>query len=146
MSLRSQYKLDAEKVDNGIEIQREPNADGSIPTFRLAFMGRMNKAYAKAMDAATKPHRAAINAGKMSSELAEQIFLDVFIRTVLKGWDNVLASDVFDTEEAAGFAPYCKENALKLFESMPILYDELQEEAKNVANYRQELMEESAKN
>lgn len=148
MSLRSQYKLDPKKVEQGITVTRDPNPDGSIPTFYLHFMGRLNKEYSKALEIATRPHQAAIQAKRMNNDLAEQIFMDVFVKTVLFGWDNVLLSDVNDNPEDTGFAPFNKENAIRLFNvpGMSILYDELQEEAKNVANFRQEGLEEAAKN
>lgn len=146
MSLSNHYRLDPKKLADGIEVKRDANEDGSIPTFYLRFTGSLNKEYSKALEVATRPHMTAINAKRMNRDLADQLFLDVFVKTILVGWENVLMSDVSGNSEDQGFAPFTIPNATMLFKNLPLLYDELQEESKNADNYKKEEIEVAAKN
>jgi hypothetical protein len=118
-------------------IELAPNKDGSIPTFKLASMGKANRAYTKALDKATKPYRSNING--MGNDLAESIFMKVFVATVLKDWQNVQQKD-------GSAIPFSEPNAIELFKKLPRLYDDLQEKAKSVELFKAEEQEADAKN
>ena len=91
MGLYSQFKTSSQKELDGIAIEfpEAQNEDGSIPTFVISRMGRSNKAYAKALEAETRPFRRQVELGTMKNEVAEEIFLRVFVGNVLKGWQHV---------------------------------------------------------
>lgn len=141
MSLYKQFKTNAEKEAEGVEIEfnEATNDDGSVPTFTISRMGKSNKRYTKALEAATRPYRRQIELGTMKNEVAEEIFLNVFVDTVLKGWKNV-------RDENGAELPFGKQTAVKLFQDLPEVYERLQEEAKQSANFRDLALEEEAKN
>ncbi len=141
MSLYKQFATNTEKEIEGIEVQmtEAENDDGSIPTFVVSRMGKANKRYSKALEAATRPYRRQIELGTMNNDKAEEIFLGVFVDTVLKGWKNV-------RDESGADMPFTKQTATKLFKDLPEVYERLQEEAKLSANFREASLEEEAKN
>ena len=141
MSLYKQFATNTEKEIEGIEVQmtEAENEDGSIPTFVVSRMGKSNKRYSKALEAATRPYRRQIELGTMNNDKAEEIFMGVFVDTVLKGWKNV-------RDEKGADLPFTKQTATKLFKDLPEVYERLQEEAKLSANFREASLEEEAKN
>ena len=141
MSLYKQFATNSEKEMEGVEVQmtEAENEDGSIPTFVVSRMGKSNKRYSKALEAATRPYRRQIELGTMNNDKAEEIFMGVFVDTVLKGWKNV-------RDENGAELPFNKQSATKLFKDLPEVYERLQEEAKLSANFREASLEEEAKN
>lgn len=141
MSLYKQFATNTDKEIEGIEVQmtEAENEDGSIPTFVVSRMGKSNKRYSKALEAATRPYRRQIELGTMNNDKAEEIFMGVFVDTVLKGWKNV-------RDENGAELPFNKQSATKLFKDLPEVYERLQEEAKLSANFREASLEEEAKN
>ena len=141
MSLYKQFATNSEKETEGVKIEfhEATNDDGSIPTFVVSRMGKSNKRYSKALEAATRPYRRQIELGTMNNDKAEEIFLGVFVDTVLKGWKNVRDEDGKPLE-------FTKAAAVKLFTDLPEVYERLQEEAKLSANFRDAALEEEVKN
>ena len=141
MSLYKQFATNTDKEIGGIEVQmtEAENEDGSIPTFVVSRMGKSNKRYSKALEAATRPYRRQIELGTMNNDKAEEIFMGVFVDTVLKGWKNV-------RDENGAELPFNKQSATKLFKDLPEVYERLQEEAKLSANFRDAALEEEVKN
>jgi hypothetical protein len=139
MSLYNQFETNKEAEIEGVEVQYGANADKTVPTFRISRMSKANKKYTKALERATRPHRRAIELETMNNDLAERLFMGVFVDTVLLGWSNV------QDREGKNIA-FNKENALKLFTDLPELYDDLQEKAKKASLFREEAIEEEAGN
>jgi hypothetical protein len=141
MGLHSQFKTNSVKETEGVEIEfpEAQNDDGSVPVFVISRMGRSNKAYSKALEAATRPYRRQVELGTMKNEVAESLFMDVFVNNVLKGWKNVQDEDGEEIE-------FNKDNAVKLLSELPDVYDRLQEEAKLSANFRDSALESESGN
>lgn len=139
MSLHSQFATDKKAEVDGVWVEYGANDDGSIPGFKISRMSKANKKYTKALEKATRPHRRAIELETMNNELAERIFMEVFVDTVLLEWKNIQAKD---GEELL----LSKETAMKLFEDLPELYDDLQEKAKKASLFREETLEAEAGN
>lgn len=139
MSLYSQFDSNTDKETNGVKIVMGNNEDGTEISFILCRMGGANKSYQKALEQATRPYRRQIQAETMSEDLSEEIFMKVFCKTILKGWSNV--RDRNNTE-----LPFEFETARKIFTELPELYRELQAQSSNIANYRDEVLKEEAKN
>lgn len=139
--LSKQFKTNPEKEASGVEIEfaEAQNDDGSIPTFTISRMGKSNKAYSKALEAATRPYRRQVELGTLKNEVAEPLFLGVFADTILKGWKNV-------QDENGKSIEYSKENAVKLMTELPDVYERLQEESKIASNFRDDALQEEAKN
>ena len=139
MSLFDQFETNTDKEAEGVEVQYAPNKDGSVPTFVVSRMGKSNKKYSKMLDKATKPYARQLQLGTLANETADKLFMDVFVKTVLKGWKNVYGRDGAPLE----FTP---ENAAMILTALPDLYDDLQEKAKSAALFREEERETDAGN
>jgi hypothetical protein len=141
MSLFKQFKTDPAKEIDGVKIYmpEAENEDGTIPEFTIARMGGTNKRYSRALESGTREHRRAIEKKLLSNEKAEEVFLTVFIDTILIGWANI--------QDAKGkLIEFNKANVRKLLEELPEVYERLQEEARLLDNFRADALEVEAKN
>lgn len=146
MSLYSKFKSDPALEKNGVVLQYGfvENADGEPDLerpigFRVARAGGANVAYAKRLEAAIKPHRRQIQTETIDAKVAERLMMEVFVETVLLGWENV-------QDENGNDLPFSKQNAIKLFTDLPDLYKNVQEGANSAALFRAEIAEASAGN
>jgi hypothetical protein len=141
MGLFKEYKTDSVKESSGIVItfDEAQNADGSIPSFTLSRMGKSNVAFSKALESATRPYRRQMELGLMKNDVAETLFLKVFVETVLRDWENIQSEDGI----SIAFTP---ENAISLLTELPDVYERLQTEAKLASNFRSESLIEESKN
>lgn len=153
MGLAKDYKTDAAKEVDGVDVEVSSNDDGTIVKMRLSRMGKANKRYTKAFEAATRPHRRQIELKTLPEAVAEKMLREVFAETVLIGWQNVQNEDLGDGSLLfPGYAadekavPYNKENALALFAALPELYDALSANANDVSLFRTDAVENEAKN
>lgn len=146
MSLTKQFKTNQSKEVSGVTIDYGTNADGSTIQFILSRMSRSNVAYTKCLELATRPYRRQIEMKTLDDATATKVFIDVFVKTILKGWNNVLLSDVTGNSDDEGFAPFNESNAIQLMNNLPDLYDDLQEQAKSAQLFKDESLEIEAKN
>jgi len=139
MSIFKQFGTDKKLEQEGVLVEYPANEDGSIPSFRLARMCRSNKRYTRAVELATRPHKQALKHETLKPEIAEEVFLDVFVGTILLSWDNI--------QDKNGKAViFNKENAKDLLKKLPDLYDDLQEKAKDISLFLEAEMEQEEKN
>lgn len=139
--LRKAFHTDKSKEEDGFELEliEAPNDDKSIPTFILARMTRTNTEYTKAMEEAYRPHRRRQQLGMMTMKEHEQITLDIFCQTILRGWKNVQDDKGQDIK-------FSFQAAKDLLSELPDLYDRLLNEANEVANFKTGVQEAEAKN
>lgn len=140
MSIFDQLQTNVQKEADGVPIEFGANKDGSIPTFIIAAISRTNTKYTKEMERVTKPYRR--NGGLIQSlgdERAESLVMDVFIKTVLKGWKNV-------QDRGGNEIEFTPANAKKIFTEVPRLYDILNNSANSVELFQDEAREEEAGN
>lgn len=146
MSLTKQFQTNPEIENAGVEVKFAPNEDKTVPTFVIARAGKSNKRYQVALNAALKPHARAQQLGTLAPEMAEEIYMGVFINTILKGWSNVLLADVTGKSSDTGYADFNADNARMLFVRLPEIYDDLVDKANSASLFREESLEEDAKN
>lgn len=148
MSLSNAFKTDSDLEINGIEVQAPGavNDDGSVPTFVIGRTSKNNKPYQAALTKAAAPYQRQIQLKVDVSAQLERAFLEVYCAYVLRGWSNVLMSDVTGNKDDKGFAECNKQNAIALFTRLPDLYDFLQEQSNTAALFLEATREESAKN
>lgn len=148
MSLTQSYKTDLEKETNGVPVEftDAPNKDGSFPTFILGRASKGNKVYQAALTKASAPFQRQLQLKIDVSAALEKAFLGVFCSTLLRGWSNVLLSDVTGNEADEGYAEFSKQNAEMLLTRLPDIYDYLQEQSNTIALFLETQREESAKN
>lgn len=144
MSL-TKFKSDPTKATVGVWVEYPANKDGTIPRFRLARMNKQNRAYSKALRKSSEKFTAdkgVLDFDAIPEKEAEDMLLNVFVTTILLGWENVQPED-------DGKSIDFNENNAKLLLGDPAwvdLYDDLQAKAGNIARYRQEILEAEAKN
>jgi hypothetical protein len=146
MSLTARYKTNAEFETNGAKLELSANEDGSIPTFYIARMGTTNPRYLKTLTAEMKPFQREIQLNSISEEKAAEIQRNVFAKSILVGWENILASDITGDPKAAGCLDYSVPFAVQLLENLPELHNVLREFAQNMDNFLDVNREEAAKN
>jgi len=139
MSIFNQFETDQDAEKDGIWIEYGENEDGTIPAFKVSRMSKNNKRYSKALDRATRPHRRAIELETLKDDTAERVFMEVFVDTILMDWKNI------QTKQGSEIA-LTKEKALEIFNALPELYEDLQNNARKASLFRQEALEEESGN
>lgn len=138
MGLRNTFKTDKALETEGVWLEVEINEHNGQPIrIHVARMARSNKAYAKALDKATKPHNAAIQNETLSEAIAAKMMKNVFVDTILLGWDNLPKSELTGNEDDTDELPFTRENALALFDEMDDLYQDWEKRAKAASNFRE---------
>src|SRR5262245_48481461 len=139
MSLYKQFKTDSSLEKAGILLQYGKNSKGADICIRIARASMANEPYAKRMEAKVKPFRRQIQNETIERALLAGIVREVFAETIVLGWENV--------EDADGNTqPFTKENCLKLFNDLPDLFEDIQEQAQRAALFRADIREADAKN
>lgn len=140
MGLYSQYETSAKLEKEGRWLNYGQNeADGKDIRIRVARSGGGNKAFRKLMEAKTRPHRRAIETGKIDPDTLNAIMIEVMAQVVVVDWENVTDRD--------GKKLTCtKENIIKLLTDLPDLYAEILAYSQDGSVYRLEEMEEESKN
>jgi len=139
MSIFNQFETDQDAEKDGIWIEYGENEDGTIPAFKVSRMSKNNKRYSKALDRATRPHRRAIELETLKDDTAERVFMEVFVDTILMDWKNI------QTKQGSEIA-LTKEKALEIFNALPELYEDLQNNARKASLFRQEALEDESGN
>lgn len=139
MSLFKQFGTSKEAEQDGIWVEYGPNEDGTIPGFKITRMTNTNKRWLKAHERITRPHRFAIDRKTIDEGLAQKLMIQVLAEGILLDWRNV------NDEDGKPLA-FTKENAVWLLLALPDLYNELNQKANEVANFRKEERELEAKN
>lgn len=134
MSIYSAFETDASLETGGVWIDYGP--DGR---FRVARAGGANKNFTKKFQRLMKPHRRAIQAEALQDEAAMSIMVEVFVDTVLLGWERV-------TDREGKNLAYSKTAAKKLFADLPELFQDLMTQSQNYAVFLQEIAEVDAGN
>lgn len=139
MSLYKQFKTDNNLEKEGILLEYGTNSQGNPICIRVARAGGGNVAYAKRMEARVKPYRRQIQNETMETALIDRILKEVYAETVVLGWENV-------EDEKGDPLPFSTENCIKLFDDLPDLFKDIQEQSQRAALFREELREADAKN
>lgn len=139
MSLYSMFQNDANLERDGIVLEYGVNAAKLPISFRIARAGGSNEAYTKRMTHRMKPLRRQIQTETLDPETAKKVVMEVFVETVLLGWENVDDAD-------GNPLPFTRDNALKLFNDLPDLYLDITEQAQKAALFRKEIQEADAGN
>lgn len=139
MSIFKQFKMDESKEQNGAEVKYGANEDGTVPTFHILRSVGSNQRYAKTLAREVKPYKRLIALEALDAATSEKIMLNVFVDSVLVGWENV-------QNQKNELIPFTRENSMSLMKQLPDLYADLQAQANNAALFRAESLEGDAKN
>jgi len=139
MSIFKTFKTDAKLETEGILIQYGENSKGAMEAFRIARAGGGNQRFEKTLTQRTKPYRRQIQTDAMDAKVSKRIFMEVFVDTVLLGWENI-------EDENGNPLAFNRDNALDLFTKLPDLFVDLAAQAGTQALFRAEVNEADAGN
>lgn len=137
--LYKNFATDANVEAKGFWFLAGLNDDETAVRFLLARKGKRNIEYVEMLTKKLAPYQVSISNDTVNPKVLEAIILDVFISTILKGWENVYGSD-------NKILPYNKDNARKLMRELPDLYDVLNKQAEQASNYHDATVEKTIKN
>jgi len=136
-----EFGFNAYKTDDALESKGIWLNYGKDGKFLVARAGGANKRFTKRMEAATRPYRRQLEAGTFNdNDLLEKVLAEVFAETVILGWEGIT------NKKTGEDVPFTKENCIRLLKAIPNLFADLREQAASMANFRQEGLEEDAKN
>lgn len=139
MSLYRQFKTNPNLERDGVLLEYGNNSKGNPICIRIARAGGSNERFNKRLEAAVKPYRRQIQTETIQTEQVTKLIRRVYAETVVLGWENV--------EDADGNAlEFSVDNCMKLFDDLPDLYTDIQEQAQRAALFRAEILEADAGN
>jgi len=114
----------------------------------VARAGGANKDYAKILERKTRPHRRAIQTGNFTNEQAKALLREVSAEAVVRRWEVQQEGKWVDGIEGPNgdLLPFSKENVLMTFNALPDLFEDIQEQSQKIALYKDDLLEQAAKN
>lgn len=139
MSLYSQFKTDNTLERNGIVLEYGENAEGKPISIRIARAGGANSHYTKLIEARVKPYRRQIQNETIERTMVEKLLREVYAEAVVLGWENV-------TDAQGNDLPFTVQNCVKLFEDLPDLFQDIQDQSHRAALFREDILEQDAKN
>ena len=139
MSLYSQFKTDKNIEKEGIVLNYGKNSKGADIEIRIARAGGANVQYAKLLEAKTKPYRRQIQNETLDNDVAEKITKEVYAKAVVLGWSGV-------EDENGKELEFSFENCMKLFDDLPDLWTDIQQQSTKAALFRADILEQDAKN
>jgi hypothetical protein len=134
MSIYEMYGTDKEKEENGIWIHY-----GKDISFKVARASKVNAKYGKALERLMKPYQKQIRLNTLSDDVASNVMIEAFCEGILLDWKGV-------TNKEGEEMKYSKENAIKLMNDLPDLFEDLQEQSNSMTLFKEEELQENAKN
>jgi hypothetical protein len=134
MSLYKQFKSDENLEKSGILLEYGFNSAGLPITIRIARAGGGNTAYSKRMEHKVKPYRRQIQTETIDTQVVEKLLREVYAETVVLGWENVEDGDGNPMAHSVS-------NCIKLFEDLPDLFKDIQEQSQRSALFRADLLD-----
>ena len=126
-NLDKHFKTDASLERDGVDFALDDKT-----SFRVRRFNSQNPRVKAAMAAYYKPFARQVELGTLPQEKNDEITMKLFIDVCLASWEGV--------EDEQGKAIECnKENALKLFKSLPDLFESLWKYANDFVNYKEDL-------
>lgn len=138
------FKTDADHERDGVVF------DYGQFRYRLARAGGANKKFAKTMERLSRPYRRQIERGAMDEEAARRLLRQVYIQSVILSWELLIDGEWKEgVETADGEVVLGKPSADvldTLFQDIPELFTQIQEDSGDVRVYLENLAESDAKN
>lgn len=144
MSMYDQFKTDP-------QLESREGVILDYGDFRVTVLraGGNNKAYQRALETKTRPYRRAIQTETMSPERSLQVLREVYAEHVVKRWEvkNEDGEWVEGVEGPDGdILPANPDNILRVFNDLPDLFMDIQEQANKVGLFRAAVQEAASGN
>jgi hypothetical protein len=139
MGIYDTFKTDNKAEVEGVWKDFPPNRDGTVPRFLIARMSPSNPGYVKRVEAVAKQYKVEINLDIFTEAQAFEPMLDVFVDTILIGWEHV-------QDQHEKLIEYTKDNAKKVLRDLPDLYLLLRTYANQLTTFRSTELEANAGN
>lgn len=149
MSLRKQFKTSTKLENEGIWLEL------GNTRVRVARAGGSNQKYNAAMERVSKEHKRAIANELLTSKQSMNILREVYIDTIIKGWQtNVAPEDAAEEEWVDGIEAddgdelleVTAENIKAVLIELPDLFMEIKQAADKLNYYQQSILDEAVKN
>lgn len=118
------------KTNSDLEREGVDFAIDDKTSFRLRRFNGQNPRVKAAMAAYYKPYARQVELGTLPQEKSDEISILLFIDVCLASWQGV-------EDENGKELPFNKENAVKIFKSLPDLFNTLWAHANNFENYKE---------
>jgi hypothetical protein len=139
MSLYSQFQTDQKLEKEGILLEYGTNSKGDPVRFRISRAGGSNQHYAKRLEVLAKPLRRQLQTETADVAALERLLRQVYAETIVLGWEGV-------EDEHGNELSFSVENCKKLFDDLPDLFKDIQEQSQRVALFLKELKAFDSKN
>lgn len=126
-------------TDKSLESEKGVDIDYGDFVITIHRAGGANTEYKRVFAEKLKPYQRQYENGTMDDERLNQIAVDVFAETVVKGWDGVKDREGNDLE-------CTRENIIQVFTDLPDLFGDIVEQAKHFANFQADNKEAASKN
>lgn len=117
---------------------------------KIARAGGSNRKYLSELELAMKPIRRAIDAGTVPQERQKAIMVDVFAKTIIKGWetwDDDKEEWVSGIElEDGTIGKFTKELVVETLNALPSVLEDIQKDAMQLQNFLEAAREDEAGN
>lgn len=107
--------------------------------FKIARAGGSNVRFDKAVAAKMRKYELQRKHDLLEPEQMRTVFSEVLAETVVLGWKGV-------TDREGNELPFNRENCIKVFRDLPDLMDDVLEQSRKAALFKQTLLEDEAKN
>lgn len=123
-------------LENGKGIDLDYGDDGVIVIHRA---GGANKKYTSVAAQKLKPYTRKLQNGTADPEAINKVMAEIYAESVIIGWRGVKDENGKDLK-------FTKENVVKLLIDLPDLFEDIQEQATKISNFRASENEDIAKN
>lgn len=137
--LYAKNQLDKTKEIDGQRFDYDLNSRNEQISFVVAREGGGNIAYNNLAEQVFKPHRRAIQHGKIDPVFLETLLAKLYAKTVIKSWEGV-------EDENNELLDFTEENCIKVLTDLPVLFDAIKEFARDYTQFLLEGVKEDAKN
>lgn len=143
-SLTKTFGTDKQKEKEGVWIEIAVNDDDSIARIKILRAGESNKKFTKRY--ATLGKKTKVMRGD-KQVLQNKALIEAFAETCVVEWENI--ENINEAPEGVTKEPYMscsKENAMKLFQELPDLFNFIFVQASELETFQAEVNEEEGKN
>lgn len=120
------------KTNSALEKEGVDFVIDETTSFKVRRFSSQNPRVKAAMASHYKPFARQVELGTLPVEKSNEITIKLFLETCLVSWTGVV-------DETGKPLEFNKENALKLFQELPDLFDTLWKHANGFENYKEEL-------